>query len=94
MNNQQKRTFGAGVMLIQGAVTALFPQLSVMLLKKMLSKNFENTAQLEAKPEYLRQLRAIGVGIVAAAGTTLLLQSGENDTENSVPTEESTQSSA
>lgn len=69
------------------------PTVGCEAAQKKLSKNVENTAQLEAKPEYLCQLRAIGVGIVAAAGTTLLLQSDENDTENSVGSEESTQSS-
>ncbi len=39
-------------MLVQGAVTALFPQVSVKVLKLLLSKNFDNTSQLEAKPAY------------------------------------------
>nr|WP_245683210.1 hypothetical protein [Halovenus aranensis] len=43
----------------------------------MIGKNFDNASQLEAKPTYLRQLRALGVGMVAAAGTDLLLQSRE-----------------
>lgn len=92
MDDQQKRTFGAAAMLVQGVITALFPQLSVKLLKKMLSKNFENTSQLEAKPAYLRQLRAIGVGIVAAAGTALLLQGGEDNADDEPASEASGQS--
>lgn len=74
-DNQKNRTFGAAFVLLQGLVTALFPQLSVKFVKKMIDKNFENASELEAKPGYLRQLRAIGVGTVAAAGTDLLLQS-------------------
>lgn len=75
MDSQKSRAFGAAFVLLQGLVTALFPQISVKFIKNMVGKNFNNTAELEAKPAYLRQLRALGVGIVAAAGTDLLLQS-------------------
>ncbi|WP_372608183.1 hypothetical protein [Halorientalis litorea] len=64
-------------MLLQGLVTALFPQVSVRFVKEIIGKNFDNASGLEAKPAYLRQLRAVGVGMVAAAGTDLLLQSVE-----------------
>ena len=74
LNDQKKRTLGAAAVLLQGAVTALFPQLSAKFAKKMISKNFHNSDELEAKSTYLRKLRAIGVGTVAAAGTSLLLQ--------------------
>jgi hypothetical protein len=60
--------------LLQGVVTALFPQMSVSFIQKMIGKNFDNAADLEAKPAYRRQLRAIGIGMVAAAGTDLLMQ--------------------
>lgn len=53
----------------------LFPQASVAFVKRMIGKNFDNASELEAKPAYRRQLRALGVGMVAAAGTDLLLQS-------------------
>ena len=75
MCDQKSRTFGAAFVLLQGLVTALFPQTSVKFIKNMIGKNFDNAAELEAKPAYLRQLRALGVGMVAAAGTDLLLQS-------------------
>nr|WP_267162987.1 hypothetical protein [Halovenus salina] len=82
MNNQKRRTFGAAFVLLQGVVTALVPQMSIKFIKNMIGKNFDNASELEAKPAYLRQLRAVGVGIVAAAGTDLLLQSvGETDDE-------------
>lgn len=77
MDNQKSRTFGAAFVLLQGLVTALFPQMSVKFIKNMIGKNFDNSSKLEAKPAYLRQLRAVGVGMVAAAGTDLLLQSRE-----------------
>ncbi len=75
IESQKSRTFGAAFVLLQGLVTALFPQVSIKFVKKMIGKNFDNASELEAKPAYLRQLRAIGVGTVAAAGTDLLLQS-------------------
>lgn len=72
---KKSRTFGTAFVLLQGLVTALFPQISVKFIKNMVGKNFDNASELEAKPAYLRQLRALGVGMVAAAGTDLLLQS-------------------
>jgi len=72
---EKSRTFGAAFVLLQGLVTALFPHISVKLIKNLVGKNFDNASKLEAKPAYLRQLRALGVGMVAAAGTDLLLQS-------------------
>lgn len=75
MYKQKSRTLGAAFVLLQGLVTALFPQLSIKFIKNMIGKNFDNASALEAKPAYIRQLRALGVGTVAAAGTDLLLQS-------------------
>ena len=94
MNDQKRRTFGAVVVLVQGLATALFPQLSTRFVQRAIGKNFDNAAELEAKPAYIRQLRAVGVGMVAAAGTSLLLQSSqedpseENGAEQSVPDDE------
>ena len=71
------RLFGSALILLQGVVTALFPQASVRLTKRMIGKNFDNASELEAKPGYVRQLRAIGVGMIAAGGTGLLLQDAD-----------------
>lgn len=86
---QKSRTFGAAFVLLQGLVTALFPQMSVKFIKNMVGKNFDNASKLEAKPAYLRQLRALGVGMVAAAGTDLLLQSRAESDDKQVETGES-----
>lgn len=59
---------------VQGLVTAVVPQLCIYLGKKVVGMNFENAAQLEAKPSYLRQLRALGVGMLAAGVTGFLLE--------------------
>lgn len=93
MDSQKSRTFGAAFVLLQGVVTALFPQISIKITKRMIGKNFANASELEAKPTYLRQLRALGVGMVAAAGTDLLLQSrrkadnGQDDPDTDADTE-------
>jgi hypothetical protein len=72
----------------QGLLTALVPQLSVALTKKMLGMNFENADALEAKPAYRRQLRAMGVGLAAAGVTGLVLErlSDEDDGDTSTET--------
>ena len=82
IDTQKSRRFGAAMVLIQGAVTALVPQISVRFIKNAIGKNFDNAADLEAKPAYVRQLRAIGVGMIAAAGTDLLLQSAAEDEDD------------
>lgn len=74
---EKGRPFGSALILLQGVVTALFPQASVRLTKKMIGKNFDNASELDAKPAYVRQLRAIGVGMIAAGGTGLLLEDTE-----------------
>lgn len=89
MDSQKCRSFGAALVLVQGAVTALFPQASVGLTKRMIGKNFDNASDLEATPAYLRQLRAIGVGMVAAGGTSLLLEGAEKSGRGSPAADES-----
>lgn len=74
MNGQKSRTVGALWAISQGLLTALVPQLSVKLLKKMIGQNFENAAELEAKPGYLRQLRALGIGLAAAGIAGLIME--------------------
>jgi hypothetical protein len=52
-----------------------------MAFKRMLGKNFENAGELRAKPAYLRQLRALGVGLAAAGVASLALERGAVDGE-------------
>ncbi len=89
MNSQKSRTVGAAFVLLQGLVTALAPRVSLGVIKNMIGKNFENASELQAKPTYVRQLRALGVGLVAAAGTDLLLQSAADTDAGSVKAEQS-----
>ena len=90
MNKQKCNTAGTVFVLVQGLVAALFPRSSSRFVKKMIGMNFQNAAELKPKPAYVRQLRAIGVGMVAAAGTDLLLQSVEN-TDDESQTDEDTE---
>ena len=74
MNGQKCRKVGALWAIGQGLLTALVPQLSVKMLKKMIGQNFENAGELEAKPGYLRQLRALGIGLAAAGIAGLVVE--------------------
>lgn len=85
MRDTKKRTFGAALLVVQGAVTAAFPRVSAGFVKRAIAKNFNDAAQLEAKPAYLRQLRALGVGMIAAGGTSLLLEDGTASTDDDAP---------
>jgi uncharacterized protein YjeT (DUF2065 family) len=88
MDMQKYRKFGAAFVVVQGLVTMLFPQVSVKFIKKMVGKNFENADELEAKPVYIRQLRAVGVGMVAAGGTDLLLQGLQEGSSEATETDQ------
>lgn len=86
--NSARFTKAASIWAIaQGLLTAAVPQINVAMFRKMLSKNFENVEDIEAKPAYRRQLRAMGVGMAAAGITGLLLESRAED--DAVPDEES-----
>jgi uncharacterized protein YjeT (DUF2065 family) len=74
MNDSQCRKLGAVSALIQGVLTALLPQLSVRLIKRMIGMNFENADGLEVKPGYVRQLRAFGIGLAVAGAAGLVLE--------------------
>ncbi len=51
---------------VQGVVTAVLPRVTIRLVKLVLSRNFENTDELEPRPMYVRQTRAAGIGLAAA----------------------------
>jgi hypothetical protein len=50
----------------QGLFAAVAPRQAVGLGKKMLKHDFENVDELEPRPAYLRQVRALGIGLAAA----------------------------
>ena len=83
MNSRKCRKLGAMWAIGQGLITALVPQLSVKMLKRMIGKDFENAEKLEAKPTCIRQLRAIGVGLAAAGVASLVMnRAGESEEES------------
>ena len=79
MNSAKCRKVGALWAIGQGLLTALVPQLSVKLFKLMLGKNFENAGGLRARPAYLRELRALGIGLAAAGIASLLMEQVASD---------------
>jgi len=81
MNRARCRKTGALWAIGQGLLTALVPQLSVKMLKRMLDWNFENAAGLEAKPAYLRQLRAVGIGLAASGVASLVMEQVADEDE-------------
>lgn len=74
MNCEKLRKAGSLWAIVQGLSTALVPGLSVAFIKKAIGKNFENADDLEAKPEYRRQLRALGIGLTAAGVAGLVME--------------------
>lgn len=71
--------FGAVAAVAQGLVTAVAPGLSARLGSKLVGKNYENADELEPTPGYLRQIRALGVGMAAAGAAGLLLEAAADD---------------
>lgn len=79
------RKLGSVWLLSQGLLTALLPQLSLTLIKRIIGTNFENAAALEAKPAYVRELRALGVGMAAAGIARLVMETrcgGDDDSSD------------
>ncbi len=80
MMNSQKMTKLSALMAIgQGVVTAVAPSQSVKFIRKMIGKNFENAEALEAKPTYIRQLRALGIGLAAAGIARFAMEAVADD---------------
>lgn len=80
------RKLGSIAAIGYGVVTAIAPSVGAALVKRMVGKNFENAGELEARPEYRRQIRALGVGTAAAgiAGLVLEARAEESSVEVSV----------
>jgi hypothetical protein len=87
MNGPKCRKVGALWAISQGLLTALVPQLSVKMLKKMVGQNFENAEELEAKPGYLRQLRALGIGLAAAGVAGFVMENVAGGSDDDEPAE-------
>ncbi len=80
--------FGSLWIIGQGMLAAVAPKRSAKFGQKMLDKYYENTDALTPKPAYLRQLRALGVGMIAAGIAGLLLEATDDDEEPVVEDDE------
>jgi len=60
---------------LKGLFAAVAPRLSARIAATMSLPGFENTGELEPTDWYVRAVRATGVGMLAAGGTALLLES-------------------
>lgn len=67
------RKLGAFWAITQGLLLAVVPQVNIKLMKWLIGRNFENAAALEAKPNYYRDLRALGIGLVASGISCLVM---------------------
>ncbi|MEF8779279.1 MAG: hypothetical protein V5A46_01200 [Haloferacaceae archaeon] len=82
MERSNCRKAGSAWAIGQGVLAALAPGVTARLVGKLIGKSFENASELEAKPAYLRQLRATGIGLIAAGVAGLLLEKrAEGDAE-------------
>ena len=82
MNESDCRKFGSLWAIGQGVLTALAPRLTTRFTKKMLARSFENAEELEPKPAYLRQLRALGIGLAAAGIAGYVMEAVSRDDES------------
>lgn len=69
---------GAYWSIAQGLLAAVLPRSSEYFTKKLLGISFENADELAATPRYRRQVRAMGVGMVACGLTWLVLDRGSD----------------
>lgn len=85
------RKLGSVWAIVQGASLAAAPGFNAKFIRKAVRENFENASELEARPGYLRQLRAAGIGLIAAGLAGLVLESkasdGSSRTDDAEPVE-------
>ncbi|QLH78856.1 hypothetical protein HZS55_16855 [Halosimplex rubrum] len=60
---------------LKGLFATVAPRLSARIAATLSLPGFENTGELEPTDWYVRAVRATGVGMLAAGGTALLLES-------------------
>ncbi|MFC5367987.1 hypothetical protein [Salinirubrum litoreum] len=71
---QKLRRFGYASVALQGLLSAVAPKAGVAVTKRLLGLHFEGADDLEARPWYVRQTRAVGLGMVAMGLAGLLLE--------------------
>jgi hypothetical protein len=73
---------GYALAVVQGLVTAIAPDLSLATTTRLLGCGFEHADDLTARPWYRRQVRATGVGLLAAGLAGLALEAGADERES------------
>lgn len=66
--NTTRQKLGSTIAVVQGVITAVAPRTSAKIGSRMLEQNYQDAEGLEPTETYLRQIRALGIGL-AAAGT-------------------------
>ncbi len=75
--------FGYALFALKGLLTIIAPRKAIGLATSVWRVGFENVGDLEPRGWYLRATRAVGVGMVAAGLTGLLLTAaGDDDSDN------------
>ena len=74
------RTLGSVWAVFQGLFALVAPRWNVALMRKPLEMNYENADELEPRPAYLRQIRALGIGLAAAGVAGLAMESAADRT--------------
>jgi hypothetical protein len=72
-------SIGYALAAVQGLVTALAPGLSVAVARRLVGLSFEGAADLRPRARYRRQLRATGVGLLAAGAAGVALEAADDD---------------
>lgn len=82
LDSTRLRKAAAGWAIIHGLIAAILPGIAARLVKRLLGFSFENTAGLHPKPGYIRQIRAAGVGLLAAGTAGYILERmADSDTD-------------
>lgn len=81
MDRTRLRRLAAVWALVQGLQLAVLPQVTVAVGRRLVDQNFTGTEELAARPGYVRQLRATGIGLVAAGIASLAMERVAADSE-------------
>lgn len=79
---QKLRRLGYASVALQGLVSAVAPKLGIAVGRRLLGLNFDGTEELTPKPWYVRQTRAVGVGMLAMGLAGLLLEGDEEPADS------------
>lgn len=73
------RKYGYAWLALNGVFYAVAPRLALKMSSRTLSMGFENAEALEPKEWYANSTRAVGVGMIVAGLTGLVLEGSSGD---------------